>query len=224
MNPSSEILYSQPNQMPMLAPTLAPTLAPMMSEMPPQNTCNINFPLIKAHMTDFQNYSQQYSQQHPIPLDKNINIGLLMDNNYYKLTNQLVDDVTSINMNKLKCMGNNDRNTICKAYDMSMQTQGSSQLDDLSNVLDKYTVPLQKLVSWINNTSTDYVRYCGGNTTQIDKLKKIINRLNIITNNVDSCPTINNANIGLFTTNSSSCISLCILLIVVIGLVVYKSK
>ena len=54
MNPSSEILYSQPNQMPMLSPMLAPTLAPMMSEMPPQNTCDINFPLIKAHMTDFQ--------------------------------------------------------------------------------------------------------------------------------------------------------------------------
>jgi len=214
MNPSSEILYSPTEQNPMQT----------MSGMPDQSICNINFPLIKAHMTDFQNYSKQYAQQHPIPPDKTVNTPLLLDNNFYKLTNQLVDDVTSINMDKLKCMGKNDRNTICQSYDMSMQSQGTAQLDELSNVLDKYTVPLQKLVSWINNTSTDYARYCGGNTVQIDKLKKIIGKLNIITNNVNNCPTINNANIGLFTTNSSSCISLCILLIVIIGIVVYKSK
>lgn len=195
---------------------------PSIYPFPVENVCNINFPLINAHMTDYNNYSAQFAQKNPIPLGRQINTPLLLDNNFYKLTTQLIDDLTSITLDNLKCMGNNDKNNICKPYEMSMQS--TAQLDDLLLILDKYTVPLQKLTKWLNNVSADYVKYCSGNTAQIDKLKKLINKLNVITNNVETCPTITPTSVGLFTTNSSSCISLCILLIAIIGIVIYKSK
>lgn len=111
---------------------------------------------------------------------------LLMDDNYVKAFGQLVDDVTSIDFEKLKCMSGNDKDKICMAYNMYLQTGGPQQLDNMIAILDKYTAPLQKTTNWLNSTSSDYFKYCGGNTEQLDKLKQVINKINIITNNVPS--------------------------------------
>lgn len=215
MNPSAEILYTQSEQM-----AIPTQLFPL------QKTCDIDFPKIKTDITNLQNYAQQFSQKNPILPGNKFNTQLLLDNTFYNLTNKLIDDMTSINIAKLKCMGNNDKNKFCNGYKSSQQS--IQQMNDLLIVLNKYTVPLQKLFNWIKTIGSDSITYCDGNTNQTDKVKELINRINVITGNIPPpCPeesTITGTNLGLFTTNFSSCISLCILLIIIIGLLVFKFK
>lgn len=195
----------------------------LMSQLPPQKTCDIDFPKIQSHMTDFQNYASQLSQKYPPVPGNTMNTPLLLDNTFYNLTNQLINDITSINIAKLKCMSQNDKSKACQGYSSSQQS--IQQMNDLITVLDKYTIPLQKLFNWIKTIGTDYATYCGGNTQQIDKLTQLINKINIITGNIcPEQPTISGTNIGLMTTNSCSCISLVLLIFVIIGIVVFISQ